>query len=60
LNFQSKVPERITHKKLDINKDVMSDFKEFHDMVSPLYDSGKLGAILFNYQLVLVLDILIL
>ena len=47
--FSIKVPERITHKKkLDINKDVMSDFKEFLDKISPLYSSGKLGAILIQ------------
>jgi uncharacterized protein YecE (DUF72 family) len=47
--FSIKVPERITHrKKLNINKDVMSDFKEFLDKISPLYYSGKLGAILIQ------------
>ena len=45
--FSIKVPERITHrKKLDINKEVIADFKEFLDKISPLYNSGKLGAIL--------------
>jgi uncharacterized protein YecE (DUF72 family) len=48
IEFSIKVQEKITHKKLDINKDVMPDFKEFHDIVSPLYDSGKLGAILIQ------------
>jgi uncharacterized protein YecE (DUF72 family) len=44
-----KVPERITHtKKLDISKDVISDFKEFLTKISPLNDSGKLGAILIQ------------
>jgi uncharacterized protein YecE (DUF72 family) len=47
--FSIKVPERITHrKKLDINKDVMPDFKEFLDKISPLNNSGKLGAILIQ------------
>jgi uncharacterized protein YecE (DUF72 family) len=47
--FSIKVPERITHrKKLDINKDVILDFKEFLDKISPLYNSGKLGAILIQ------------
>jgi uncharacterized protein YecE (DUF72 family) len=45
--FSIKVPERITHrKKLDINKDVIFDFKEFLSKILPLYNSGKLGAIL--------------
>ena len=47
--FSIKVPERITHiKKLDFNKDVIFDFKEFLDKISPLYNSGKLGAILIQ------------
>ena len=47
--FSIKVPERITHKKkLDINKDVISDFKEFLTKIFPLYNSGKLGAILIQ------------
>ena len=47
--FSIKVPERITHrKKLDINRDVIADFKEFLDKISPLYNSGKLGAILIQ------------
>lgn len=47
--FSIKVPERITHiKKLDINKDVIFDFKEFLNKISPLYNSGKLGAILIQ------------
>ncbi len=47
--FSIKVPERITHiKKLDINKDVIFDFKEFLDKILPLYNSGKLGAILIQ------------
>ncbi|MGE0242604.1 MAG: DUF72 domain-containing protein [Nitrososphaeraceae archaeon] len=47
--FSIKVPERITHrKKLDINRDVISDFNEFLDKISPLYNSGKLGAILIQ------------
>ena len=47
--FSIKVPERITHrKKLDVNKDVITDLKEFLDKISPLYNSGKLGAILIQ------------
>ena len=47
--FSIKVPERITHrKKLDTSNDVISDFKEFLDKISPLYNSGKLGAILIQ------------
>ena len=47
--FSIKAPERITHrKKLDINRDVIADFKEFLDKISPLYNSGKLGAILIQ------------
>jgi uncharacterized protein YecE (DUF72 family) len=47
--FSIKVPERITHrKKLDTRNDVISDFKEFLDKISPLYNSAKLGAILIQ------------
>jgi uncharacterized protein YecE (DUF72 family) len=47
--FSIKVPEIITHrKKLDTSNDVISDFKEFLDKISPLYYSGKLGAILIQ------------
>lgn len=47
--FSIKVPERITHrKKLELGKDVISDFKEFLDKISPLYNYGKLGAILIQ------------
>jgi uncharacterized protein YecE (DUF72 family) len=47
--FSIKVPERITHrKKLDINRDVIADFKEFLDKISPLYNTGKLSAILIQ------------
>lgn len=47
--FSVKVPERITHRKrLNINRDVISDFKEFLEKISPLYNSGKLGAILIQ------------
>ena len=47
--FSIKVPERITHrKKLQLGKDVISDFKEFLDKIAPLYNSGKLGAILIQ------------
>ncbi len=47
--FSIKVPERITHrKKLELGKDVIADFKEFLDKISPLYNYGKLGAILIQ------------
>jgi uncharacterized protein YecE (DUF72 family) len=47
--FSIKVPERIIHrKKLDINRDVIADFKEFLDKISPLYNTEKLGAILIQ------------
>jgi uncharacterized protein YecE (DUF72 family) len=47
--FSIKVPERITHrKKLEIDRDVIADFKEFLDKISPLYNSGKLGAIMIQ------------
>ena len=47
--FSIMVPERITHrKKLELGKDVISDFKEFLDKISPLYNYGKLGAILIQ------------
>ena len=47
--FSIKVPERITRrKKLDINRDIIADFKEFLDKISPLYNFGKLGAILIQ------------
>ena len=44
-----KVPEIITHeKRLDINKDVMTDLKIFLDKISPLQNSHKLGAIIIQ------------
>jgi uncharacterized protein YecE (DUF72 family) len=44
-----KVPEIITHdKRLDINKDVMTDLKTFLDKISPLKNSNKLGAIIIQ------------
>jgi uncharacterized protein YecE (DUF72 family) len=49
LDFQLKFLKKITHrKKLDINKDVIADFIEFLDKISPLNNSGKLGAILIQ------------
>jgi uncharacterized protein YecE (DUF72 family) len=49
LNFQLKFLKKITHrKKLDINKDAIADFIEFLDKISPLNNSGKLGAILIQ------------
>ena len=47
--FSIKVPERITHrKKLDIDKEAINDFNEFLDKISPLSNSGQLGAILIQ------------
>lgn len=47
--FSVKVPETITHqKRLDVNKNVITDFEEFLDKTSPLKDSNKLGAILLQ------------
>ena len=44
-----KVPEIITHeKRLDINKDVMTDLKIFLDKILPLQNSNKLGAIIIQ------------
>ena len=47
--FSIKVPETVTHiKRMDINKGAMISFEEFLDKISPLRNSGKLGAILFQ------------
>lgn len=47
--FSLKIPEIITHeKRLDVNKVVIDDVKEFLDKISPLKDSKKLGAIIFQ------------
>lgn len=44
-----KVPEIITHdKRLDVNKGVMTDLKEFLDKTSPLKTSNKLGTIIIQ------------
>lgn len=44
-----KVPEIITHdKRLDIDKDVMTDLNTFLDKISPLKNSHKLGAIIIQ------------
>ena len=44
--FSFKVPERSTNrKKLELGKDVISDFKELLDKIPPLSNYGKLGAI---------------
>jgi len=44
-----KVPETITHeKRLDVSKDVMLDLKGFHDKISPLNNTNKLGAIIIQ------------
>jgi uncharacterized protein YecE (DUF72 family) len=47
--FSVKVPETITHKKrLDVEKDVIKDFEDFLEKISPLRNSNKLGAILIQ------------
>ncbi len=44
-----KVPEMITHdKRLDVNKDVITDLKIFLDKISPLHNSNKLGVIIIQ------------
>lgn len=44
-----KVPEIITHdKRLDTDKDVMTDLNTFLDKISPLKNSHKLGAIIIQ------------
>lgn len=44
-----KIPEIITHvKRLDIDKDVMTDLNTFLDKISPLQNSHKLGAIIIQ------------
>jgi uncharacterized protein YecE (DUF72 family) len=47
--FSVKVPETITHKKrLDVKKNVLKDFEEFLEKISPLRSANKLGAILIQ------------
>jgi uncharacterized protein YecE (DUF72 family) len=47
--FSLKVPEIITHeKRLDLDKNVICDFKEFFDKISPLKSSNKLGTIVIQ------------
>lgn len=47
--FSVKIPETITHKKrLDIKKDVLTDFETFLEKISPLKSANKLGAILIQ------------
>ncbi|MGN6624314.1 MAG: DUF72 domain-containing protein [Candidatus Nitrosocosmicus sp.] len=47
--FSIKVPEIITHeKRLDVEKNVICDFQEFIDKISPLKNSNKLGTIIFQ------------
>lgn len=47
--FSLKVPEIITHeKRLDLDKNVICDFKEFVDKISPLKSSNKLGTIVIQ------------
>jgi len=44
--FSVKVPETITHKKrLDVKKNVLKDFENFLEKISPLRSADKLGAI---------------
>lgn len=44
-----KIPEIITHeKRLDINRNVITDFNEFLNKISPLENSRKLGAIIIQ------------
>jgi len=44
-----KVPEIITHdKRLDIDKDVMTDLNKFLDKISPLQNFHKLGIIIIQ------------
>ena len=50
-NFQLsvKVPETITHRKrLEVKKGAITDFEIFLDMISPLKNSNKLGAVLLQ------------
>ncbi len=47
--FSIKVPEIITHeKRLDVDKNVISDFLEFLDKISPLRNNNKLGTIIIQ------------
>ncbi len=47
--FSIKVPELITHeKRLDMDKNVISDFIEFLDKISPLKNTNKLGTIIIQ------------
>lgn len=47
--FSIKVPEIITHeKRLDVDKNVISDFLEFLNKISPLKSTNKLGTIIIQ------------
>jgi len=47
--FSIKVPEIITHeKRLEMDKNVISDFLEFLDKISPLNNTNKLGTIIIQ------------
>ena len=47
--FSIKVPEIITHeKRLDVEKNVINDFLEFLDKISPLKSNNKLGTIIIQ------------
>lgn len=47
--FSIKVPEIITHeKRLDVEKNVIYDFLEFLDKISPLKNNNKLGTIIIQ------------
>ena len=47
--FSIKFPEIITHeKRLDVDKNVIFDFLEFLDKISPLKNTNKLGTIIIQ------------
>lgn len=47
--FSAKLPQLITHnKKLDLGKGVKNDLEKFLDLMKPMNDVGKLGAVLIQ------------
>jgi uncharacterized protein YecE (DUF72 family) len=46
--FSLKVPETITHKKLEIKQGAYRDIEAYLEKISPLKKYNKLGAILFQ------------
>ena len=47
-----KVPEIITHeKRLDVNRNVVTDLNEFLNKISPLESKRKLGSIIIQLPL---------